>query len=195
MIVSVLNTKGGVGKTTVAMLLAEALRRSHGSVEVWDADAQGSATDWADNARENGDPLSFSVEPVSNPRLKRQTPKADHVVIDTPPHDPECLALAAARSDFAVIPTSASPMDMKRTAATLQTIGVPFGMLFCKVNVRTVLYRKALEWAQNEGVSAFDTVIGDWEGAKQIVDSNLTDMNLLGIESVADELMQALTEG
>ena len=60
----ILNSKGGVGKTSTAMHLAMALSETR-SVEVWDSDIQGSATDWAYTAEENNDKLPFAVVSVN----------------------------------------------------------------------------------------------------------------------------------
>ena len=51
LIAAVLNSKGGVGKTTTSIHLATALDRNY-SVEVWDADPQGSASEWMQDAAE-----------------------------------------------------------------------------------------------------------------------------------------------
>ena len=69
--IGVLNSKGGVGKTTTAMHLATALNVSY-QVEVWDSDIQGSATDWAYTAEENGDKLPFDVVSVNYREIQRK---------------------------------------------------------------------------------------------------------------------------
>ena len=68
-IIAVVNTKGGVGKTTTSVLLAHALS-AHGSVELRDADPQGSATEWAERADDAGTPLPFDVV-IANQRSLR----------------------------------------------------------------------------------------------------------------------------
>lgn len=194
MILSVINSKGGVGKTTCALLMAEALRRRYGSVEVWDVDPQGSAVDWSDAAEEDGDPLSFPVMPLTKARLRRKEPETDYVVIDTPPGDPEAIDLAARRSDFVLIPTDASPMDMKRAAATLDALGAPAAILFYRVNVRTQLYAVARKWVKSEDVSYLEAVVPFREDAKKIVDTGITYEDLYGVEAVVAELVTTLTE-
>lgn len=192
MIISNLNSKGGVGKTTLSLLLAEAIQRAHGTVEVWDTDPQGSAVDWAENALEDGDPLSFSVTAVNKAQLRRRPSGADYTIIDTPPGDPETIDLAARRSDFLVIPTDTSPMDMKRAATTIDAFSVPSALLFYKVNPRTQLYATAQQWADKKNVSLLDAVVPVREDAKKIVDTGIGYSDLFGVEDVATELVAAL---
>ncbi len=94
MIISFLNQKGGVGKTTLAVHLATALARRGARVLMVDADPQGSGLDWS--ASRTGDPL-FPVIGLPKPTIHRELPTiaADyaHVVIDGPPPRLRCGAI------------------------------------------------------------------------------------------------------
>ena len=113
MIISILNQKGGVGKTTLAVHLATALSRMGRKVILIDADPQGSALDWA--AARDGEPL-FPV--VGLPRAsihKELTAVAngyDTVIIDGPPRVYDVARSAIMASDLIIVPIQPSPYDV-----------------------------------------------------------------------------------
>ena len=103
--ISIVNTKGGVGKTTTAVYLATALAAQY-RVILLDADPQGSATSWATDAFEAGDQLDFEVRPANAPIVRRcRDIDADLVIIDTPPGDSQTITAALDVADVVIIPT------------------------------------------------------------------------------------------
>lgn len=113
MILAVLNQKGGVGKTTLAVHIATALAQQGTKVLLVDADPQGSALDWA--ASRGIDPL-FPAIGLPKPNLHKEIPahaaNYAHVVIDGPPRVNEIARSAILASDFILIPVQPSPYDV-----------------------------------------------------------------------------------
>ena len=117
MIYSVLNQKGGVGKTTLAVHLTTAFAQLTGKrILLVDADSQGSALAWAD-IRE-ADPL-FAVIGKPSEKLHTEIDSIstgyEHVVIDGVPRTASVTRSAIASSDVVVIPVQPSGMDIWST--------------------------------------------------------------------------------
>lgn len=193
---SIVSTKGGPGKTTSAMHLAQALTR-HGTVDVWDADPQGSATEWAALAEDDGDPLDFDVRPVNARTLERAAAgkgiTTDHVVIDTPPGHPSIIEAAIRASDVVIVPTEASAMDMTRMWRTIDATGdTPRIVLITKAVPRTRSHRAALDALAAAEAPVFDTCIPRREPIKNTYGTRLRSDRLHGYDDVLSELATAL---
>lgn len=128
-IISVLNPKGGSGKTTLAIHLAHALSMHNEPTILIDTDPQGSALDWADRSMLN----SFTVvganqqNNIENPKGLRNTVRGlskhhQWMVIDGAGK----LGLAAIEtmklSDFVIIPVQPSALDIWACATLVDNI-------------------------------------------------------------------------
>jgi chromosome partitioning protein len=103
--IAFVNGKGGVGKTTCALMLAAALIHGKQSVAIEDRDPQGSATTAAGIF---GFPIGEG---------------AKFVMIDTAPNLAHPATLDAIRTaDLVVLVTTPSPLDLATTAATARLI-------------------------------------------------------------------------
>jgi chromosome partitioning protein len=113
MIISLLNQKGGVGKTTLAVHLAMALSHRGNRVLMVDADPQGSALDWA--ASREGE-TAFPVIGLPKATLHKELPKLaadyDFLVIDGAPRVYDVARSAIMASDLVLIPVQPSPYDV-----------------------------------------------------------------------------------
>lgn len=121
-VISVLNQKGGVGKTTLSINLAHGLKLRGYDVLLVDADPQGSARDWNEAGGGSILPvvgLDRETLPID---LKAVSRGYDLVVIDGAPQIAKLSAVAIKASDFVLIPVQPSPYDIWATAELVEVI-------------------------------------------------------------------------
>ncbi|APT93829.1 chromosome partitioning protein ParA (plasmid) [Corynebacterium phocae] len=175
--IAFVHTKGGVGKTTGAVLLAAAAHARGLAVEVFDADPQGSATRWAEVASATGDPLPFPIRPVTA-RVLRSAPVVDGwQIVDTPPGTAAEIQAAIDTADLVIIPTHPTPIDIDRVWPTLETVEHRMtGVLLVGVQERRRLYRDTREVFESQGVATFYNFIPEREALKAAFGTNPTEL-------------------
>src|SRR3982751_2243101 len=116
MIIAVANSKGGVGKSTLAVHLAAWLHEQGHSVTLADCDTQHSSSEWAKEAI----PDVKSVRLADADEILDQLPalgqQTDYVVADGPGSNTETSRALLLRADLALVPCKASMLEVRALA-------------------------------------------------------------------------------
>lgn len=125
-IIAIASQKGGSGKTTTAINLADALERRSYNVLLVDADPQGSAGAWIEDAATAGFDPPTTIGMGADMDRPRQLPRLannyDFVIIDLPPRYGEILSSALRAADFVVIPMRPTGKDFQVLGDTLSYV-------------------------------------------------------------------------
>ena len=116
MIVVVANSKGGVGKSTLAVHLAGWLHERGHTVTLADCDTQHSSSEWIAEA----DPAVRTVRLASPDDILNELPtlgqEVDYVIADGPGSNTETSRALLLRADFALVPCKASMLEVRALA-------------------------------------------------------------------------------
>ena len=121
---ALVSRKGGTGKTSLAMNLAEALSTRRRRVMVVDLDRGADAAKW----RDRGGELSFTVkrvdsrtgEPEMTRNINEMRAEADLLILDTPPANSRVMSRAIQMADLVLIPTGPSALDVMATVEVVK---------------------------------------------------------------------------
>jgi chromosome partitioning protein len=162
-VLAVAGQKGGAGKTTLSVNMAEALRVHYGKrVVIVDTDPQGTAQTWRDWAEQQGHhdvctvvgSTGFGLRSV----LATLEGAAEVIVIDTPPRMEEESHAAMAVAHLVLAPVAPGPADVWALDKTAKQLGTVRATRAdhgprCVAVLNRAMHRTALSRAMPESVA------------------------------------------
>src|SRR3712207_386784 len=129
--ISFISSKGGVGKSTLALHVGVAAHLLGLQVGIVDLDKQASATKWS-MRRGSGPPVASNHAPLLTGMVHAaEANGADLVIIDTAGHSADESALTASKhSDLVIIPVRPAVLDRKSTRLNSSHANISYAV-FC----------------------------------------------------------------
>jgi chromosome partitioning protein len=141
MIISLINQKGGVGKTTAAINITSCLAQKRYRALLIDSDPQGSVVQWQSIADNTEFDVVHLPRPIAQKDIRDIGRQYDHMVIDSPPAIEEIARSAIQVSHLAIIPIAPSPLDIWSSSETVELVS-KLKKRYRKLNARILVYRK-----------------------------------------------------
>lgn len=126
-VITFANPKGGSGKTTAAMLLAEQIAISGGRVAILDLDPNANILAWSRGRAEAGREVPFVVHarPQAEDTVElidSLADSVDYLIVDLEGSKDQIVTFALSRTDLCMIPLDGSPMEARQAAAAVRLV-------------------------------------------------------------------------
>jgi len=201
MVISLVNQKGGVGKTTIAVNLSSAISKKERKTLLIDADPQGSVLQWHYTAKNQSFAVTHHPHPLNDGAIKSLSKNFDHVVIDAPPALGDLILSILSVSRLAVVPLGPSPLDLWSSKETLSLIQqatrnrkLKAKLLICRRIARTRVGREAREAVESYGMEVFKTEIGQRVAYVEAMTSGLSVLEYAPQSEAAAEILRLCEE-
>jgi chromosome partitioning protein len=172
-VISFASPKGGVGKSTSALILASGLTHASASVAVIDGDPNGTLYNWSQQTEgtafecfklPNDNEIVDLIEDVST--------KHQFVIVDLEGTANLAMSRAISRTDLVIIPLQASPVDARQASRAIKLVldegralrrTIPYKMLFTRVSaaVKTKDEKEIRTQFNEMSIPTFDTELND----------------------------------
>lgn len=145
-VITFANPKGGSGKTTSAMLLAEQIALSGGRVSILDLDPNANILAWSEGRRAKGRDVPFAVH--ARPQAEETvelidglSDEADYLIIDLEGSKDQIVTFALSRTDLCIIPLDGSPMEARQAAQAVRLVQTTSNMIRSQINYALLFTR------------------------------------------------------
>ena len=156
MIISLLQEKGGSGKTTISINVARAIKDRGYSVLLVDSDPQGSARDWHDaNEGRMLDVIGLD-RPTIDKDIKKFVDDYEYIFVDGAPHLSVMITKTILLSDVVLIPVQPSPYDVWASSSLVSLIKQRQELIDGKPLTAFVISRRIVN--TNIGKEAYDVL-------------------------------------
>ena len=167
MVISFINQKGGVGKTTLSINVASYLARKGHKVLLIDADKQQSASTWTTLR----DDTPFQVVSMARENMAKDALKLsrdfDYTLIDAPPHAEAIARSVIIASDLVIMPIEPSGLSSWASDQTIEQIRqaqeykqtLKCGFVVSRKIGNTVIGREIRQMVAETGIRVLDADI------------------------------------
>lgn len=172
--------KGGAGKTTSALVLAEQIARS-APVTIIDADPNHPIQSWAagPNTPANLTVMSNADEENMIDVIEEAATRTPFVIVDLEGTAAKIVLLAVSQADLVIVPTQGSQLDAAQASRALRVIkqqekmshrAVPYGVLITRTNptIRTRTSGHLMNTFREAGIAMLDTELHEREAFKAL---------------------------
>jgi len=131
-VVALAGTKGGVGKTTIAVALAVRAAEESKRVALLDLDPQESLSAWWDRRGKEKNPRLFEIDAATEAIELLISEGWEWMFIDTPPSKLELIEPGVAVADLVLIPARPSALDFEQVDIVVELCeahGKPFAFV------------------------------------------------------------------
>jgi chromosome partitioning protein len=202
LIIGMISQKGGVGKSTLARLIAREYAAAGWNVKIADLDvSQGTSFNWqARRLRASVNP-PIAVERFGSAEAAlRVAPAYDLMILDGPPHSTSGTLRIADASDLVVLPTGLSVDDLEPSVllahelvkAKIQQNRIAFAL--CRVGDSDAELDEARRYIRNAGYHVLDAMLPEKTGFRRASDEGLalTETRFGTLNRRADQMAQAV---